>query len=173
MSRDKLPDPERLAVLLSGDRLHEPPAGTLRRAIALAARLGERPAGLAAWVARLLFDSAASPLPAGLRGGAGNDRRLLYQLDPARPGDDAAQVALRLRRDADGTLEITGQFLPPPAGASVTVRAGKVSRTGPVGAIGEFAVRGLSARATKIRLTLDVPGREPVTLDAQPRVPRT
>ncbi len=172
MTRDRLPDPERLAALLSGDRLHEPPAGTLRRAIALGARLEERPAGVAAWVARLLFDSAASPLPAGVRGGAGTDRRLLYQLDPAQPGDEAAQVDLRVRQDAGGTLEITGQLLPPPAGASVTVRAGKVSRTTPVGAIGEFAVHGVSARAAKIVLTLDVPGRAPVTLDAQPRVPR-
>jgi hypothetical protein len=155
---------------LPGRHLRMPPAGTLRRALALGGGLKSRPSA-ASWVVELLFDSAAQPLPAGVRGTGAGHRRLLYQARTT-PGEEV-QLDLRVRREAGGTFELTGQVLPPWSGGRIVARLGKTTRKQPLGDGGEFVVRRLPARAETLTLEIstdagdelvvpDIPLPEPV-----------
>jgi hypothetical protein len=135
---------ERLAGLMPGKRLVEPPDGVLRRAIALGDALEARPT-LGERLCELLFDSGSEPLPVGVRGAAAEERRLLYRL--AGEGLLAAELDLRLRREAGGTVELTGQLLPPREGAEVRVRSGRKTCKLQLGEGGEFLARSLPGTA--------------------------
>ena len=52
---------------------------------------------------QLLFDSGMQPAPAGVRGVAAGQRRLLYRARTT-PGDEV-QLDLRVRRERSGTEE--------------------------------------------------------------------
>ena len=152
MSEDRdLEKLERLAGRLDGKSLREPPAGVLRKAIALGASLEPRPS-LLERICELLFDSGAEPLPAGVRGAAAEERRLLYRF--AGEGLETAELDLRLRRESGGTVELTGQLLPPREGAVVELRSGRKSNRVALGEGGEFLLRHLSG-ATPLELVVD------------------
>ncbi len=167
-------DPERLVSHLAGRHLVEPPEATVRRAVALRAGLPARAArtpGARRALAQVLsdivlrFDSAASPLPAGVRRGATGERRLLY-------GVREGQLDLRLRLVPGRGLELAGQVLPPPpAGASVTVHAGRTRRAAPLGACGDFLFAGLPAGARSLRLVVVAPGSPDLVVDGIPAAP--
>lgn len=141
MTRDRKEERlEALGGLLRGEHLMEPPEGVLRRALALGSQLEPKP-GLVERLFELVFDSAAQPLPAGVRGAAAEERRLLYRL--AGEGAELAELDLRLRREAGGTLELTGQLLPPREGAAVELRSGRKKRRVDLGEGGEFLARKL------------------------------
>ncbi|MDQ7005770.1 MAG: hypothetical protein Q9Q40_00905 [Acidobacteriota bacterium] len=128
-----------LEELLAGRHLHEPPASTLRKAEALAARLPD-PARSGGWLVELVFDSWESA--AEVRAGVLQlDRRLLYRLTS---GNEEREVDLRLRRDERGRLEVAGQVLPPEGAEQVVVVAGRGRRRQALGGTGDFLFRGLS-----------------------------
>jgi len=159
-----------LARALRGEHLAEPPAATLRRAIALAAEL-PRKRGFLSWVADLVFDSALSPEPSGVRAARRTERRLLYRATPRprrRPLREAAELDLRLRRDAQGRVELTGQILPPWPGGRAVVRAGRLRRVARLGPHGEFLVKTLPARAESFRLEIEGPDRARLVLERVP-----
>jgi len=138
---------------LKAEDLQEPPNAALRRALALGSQLASG-ARHSHWLVKLLFDSAVQPLPAGVRGSTA-DRRLLFE---ARAGADEAaayQLDLRLRRERGGSLELTGQVLPPLEGARIEVQAGRVRRGQALGDTGEFVLRGLPRGAGSLRLRLE------------------
>lgn len=138
---------------LKGQSLHEPPNAALRKALALGSKLTPRRQGSLRLV-RLLFDSAVEPLPAGVRGSA-SDRRLLFE---ARREDDesaAVQLDLRLRCRRGGSLEVTGQVLPPLVGAKILAVAGRVRRSKILGDTGEFVLRGLPRGAETLTLQVE------------------
>lgn len=153
-------DPERLAELLKGTHLVEPPAGTLRKAIALRSLLPRPGTARRGFLASLLFDSLAAPLPAGVRGGALSERRLLYRLEA---GDDARELDL-LVRGRGGKLELAGQMLPPLAGVAIVVRSGRTIRRQALGEAGDFLVRGIPAARGGVELGLEVDGRSAVVI---------
>jgi len=137
---------------LRGGHLREPPAPAVRRARALGSRLRPERAASTIWdVVRLMFDSAARPLPAGVRGAAATTRRLLYRAS-AKGSRQTCQVDLHLRRTKTGFVEMTGQLLPPWEGARVEARAGRTRRTGKMGDSGEFVIHGLPGRASAMQL---------------------
>lgn len=131
---------ERLAGLMAGRRLVEPPAGVLRKAMALGDLLGAKPS-LVDRICELLFDSGSEPLPVGVRGAATEERRLLYRLGGGE--FEEAELDLRLRREAGGTVELTGQLLPPHEGAAVELRSGTRTRKIQLAEGGEFLARNL------------------------------
>lgn len=139
---------------LKGEHLQAPSAGALRRAEALGSRLAPRPASGLRWLTELVFDSAAQPLPVGVRSAAGGQRRLLYEAraDPATK--DRCQLDLRVRREPAGTIELMGQLLPPWAHARVEATAGRTKRKKKLGESGEFVIRGIPARAQALRLEI-------------------
>jgi len=146
---------------LRGRNLHEPPNAAMRRALALGSELASR-VRRSHWLVELLFDSAVEPLPAGVRGSTA-DRRLLFE---ARSGADEAiayQLDLRLKRERGGSLELTGQLLPPLVGARIEARAGRVRRSRTLGDTGEFVLRGLPRGAGSLQVRVeeaDGPGLE-------------
>ncbi len=143
---------------LCGTILARPSPDALRRAVALGRRLPGPAASTAEWRVRLIFDSATEPLPAGVRGHAVAERRLLYRVEPS--AGEPRQLDLRVRRESSESLSVTGQLLPPPLGARVEARAGRVRRARGLEASGEFLLRGLPARAREMRLEVhggDVP----------------
>jgi hypothetical protein len=157
MTRRKTEPTHRLPDLLQARHLVEPPRDVLHRAVALGERLRQpvRLADAARWLVELVFDSAREPLPVGVRGGGGAERRLLFE---ARQGDGAShQVDLRLRRTAAGRIDVTGQCLPPWPGARVEAGSGR--HRADLGEGGEFLLRGLSARGGGLKLVLRLPGK--------------
>ena len=114
---------ERVLETTRGGPLPEAPPDVLERAIAIAARGraatgGER----RGWgLARLVRDSLSQPLPAGVRGAPGGERRLLYQAQEA-------DLDLEISEAPEGgaRLRLTGQLLvrgiPPQAGTLATLR---------------------------------------------------
>jgi hypothetical protein len=136
---------------LPARHLRQPPGSTLRRALALGSQL-EPTTGAAAWLVRLLFDSAGQPLPAGVRGASAGQRRLLYEARTKAGGE--LQLDLRLRRQRDGSLELTGQLLPPWTGAQVEAAAGRTCKKLVLGDAGEFLVKRLPARAESLSLRI-------------------
>jgi hypothetical protein len=146
---------ETLGRLLRAERLQEPPDGVLRRALALGSQLEPRK-GLLERLVELVFDSAAQPLPAGVRGAATAERRLLYRI--GGEGLETAELDLRLRREAGGTVELTGQLLPPRPGREIEVRAGRRSRKLAAGEAGEFLARNLPGGAELELVFGDPPG---------------
>lgn len=160
---------EALARHLRGGNLVEPPERTIRRALALARGLPRRP-GWIAWVAELAFDSTLSPQPAGIRAAGRGERRLLYRLRPRSRtrGREAAELDLRLRRDARGRVELTGQLLPPWPGGRAVGTAGRARRTAALGPRGEFVLRGLPARAEAFDLRIEAPGPKKLLVEKVP-----
>lgn len=143
-----------LADLLRGRHLHEPPSGTLRRALALGAALEKAPT-FAEWVVSLLFDSSAQPVPVGVRkGAAGAERRLLFALN-AGAGVER-RVDVRVRWEPKGTLEIAGQVLPPADALGVEAVVARRRVRAEVGAAGEFLLRGIAARGASVSLVLEL-----------------
>ncbi|GAB4221962.1 MAG: hypothetical protein Kow0062_17180 [Acidobacteriota bacterium] len=166
MARQRDDDHDRLTRLLAGDHLVEPPAGTLRKAIALGARLGERRAGgVVDWICRLVFDSAAQPLPAGVRGTALADRRMLFRLEPGSGATDRGCDLDLLVRNADGRrVVLLGQLLPPVADATVRARAGRGRAEAPVSAAGDFELELSASRGQPIEVEVEAPGLGRVTV---------
>jgi hypothetical protein len=159
--RTREADPERLAPHLKGKHLAEPPAATLHKAIALRSRLPRRETARLGFLATLLFDSLAAPLPAGVRGSALTERRLLYRLED---GDGPRELDLLIRIKA-GKLELAGQFLPPIDGATVAVRVGRSVRRQPLGETGDFLFRAFPAPRAGVALTLELDGQEAVVIE--------
>ena len=133
-------------------RLEEPPAGTLRRATALAGRFAEKKAA-GQWLVEMIFDSASTPLPAGVRAAAGGERRVLYQIGPPE-GGEPWQLDLRVRREGGDELAVTGQLLPPLAGGRIEARAGRTRRRRKLGKAGEFVLRSIPVEAGALRLEI-------------------
>jgi hypothetical protein len=159
--RTRETDPERLAPYLKGKHLVEPPAATLHKAIALRSLLPRRETARRGFLATLLFDSLAAPLPAGVRGSALTERRLLYRLDG---GDGPRELDLLVRSRA-GKVELAGQFLPPIDGGAVAVRAGRSVRRQPLGESGDFLFRALPASRAGAALTLEIDGHEAAVIE--------
>jgi len=147
-------------------RLEEPSRGALRCAVALGSQLpGRKTAGQ--WLVELIFDSASAPLPAGVRGAAGGERRILYQIGPPE-GGEPWQLDLRVRRESGDTLGVTGQILPPPAGGRVEARVGRIRRTRKLGESGEFLLRSLPVEAGTLRLEILPDGGDPLVIPDVP-----
>jgi len=160
-------DLENLQRLLKGEHLIDPPRNVLRRAQALGAGLGRR-RSVVEWIAERLFDSAAEPLPVGVRGSASAERRLLYELRPASGDDAPRQMDLRLRREIGGTIELTGHLLPTFPGARVNVAAARLRRGAKLNPTGEFMLRGLPAKTGSLRISIDAPGQSPLVVTDVP-----
>ena len=126
----------------------------MRRARSLAAQLPQARASLAQRIAELLFDSAAEPLPAGVRNAGSTERRLLFQIVSTEGGSDHGQLDLRLRQEAGGTLQIMGQLLPPPPRTTITARLARTQRRTKLGERGDFLFRGLPGSAKALRLEI-------------------
>ena len=153
MRRKQLVSDEALIRDLKGRHLLEPSRRILAEAIALGGRLVPARKGLVAWVTELLFDSGLAPATTGVRNGAAaSERRLLYRCRTETNSE--AQVDLRLRAVADGTVEMVGQLLPPWSGASVEVKSGRALRQAMLGVNGEFTVAGIPGGGDTILLTI-------------------
>ena len=150
---------------LPARHLHQPPGSTLRKALTLGGQL-EPQTSAAAWLVRLLFDSAGQPLPAGVRGASTGQRRLLYEA-LTQPGSEV-QLDLRLRRQRDGSLEVTGQLLPPWAGARVEASSGRTRRKLVLGDAGEFVVKRLPARTETLSLKIRAESGDELDIDDVP-----
>ena len=155
-----------VARALPGRHLQNPPAGVVRRALALGAAIEARRRSRWSSLVELLFDSASAPLPAGVRGLARGERRLLYRL--AAPEGGEMQLDLQLSRDPRGGLAITGQLLPPLAGAVVQARLGAVRRRHTLGEAGEFTIHRLAGRGASLSLEISVAGEPRLVLDDVP-----
>jgi hypothetical protein len=140
---------------LKGRHLEEPSRGALRTAIALGGGLAERAAGRKPWWFETIFDSAAEPLPAGVRGAGVGERRLLYQLREPDTEEDTHQLDLRIQRARGGELMLTGQLLPPWSDSRVEARSGRTRRSTPLGKAGEFQLRGLPVRDDGVQLRIE------------------
>jgi hypothetical protein len=151
-------------------RLEEPSPGALRRAMALGGRFPEKRTP-GQWIVELVFDSASTPLPAGVRTAAGGERRVLYRIDPPT-GGESWQLDLRVCRESGDELAVTGQLLPPLDGGHVEARVGRVRRKRKLGKTGEFLLRSIPVEAGTLRLEV-VPdsGESLVILDA-PLLPK-
>lgn len=160
--RPKLSDDE-LIDRLAGRSLTEPPAATMHRARALATRLPSPAPSPVRWLVELLFDSSLSPLPAGVRGAAGSERRLLLRLGPA--GESGVELDLLLRRESTGAVSIQGQLVPPPGEGEIEVDAGARLRTLTLSEVGDFRIAGVRAAADHVSLKIAFPGVEPIRID--------
>lgn len=158
-------DNDSLVGLLRGRHLHEPPAGTLRRALALASRLPAPRPTLVQWIVECLFDSAQSPALAGVRGSSVGERRLLYRLGP--PNAPVGQIDLLLRREPNGSLALQGQVVPPVQGLTLSFSTGRSAKRKPVALseVGDFYVRGLRPSRSGLTLEIVVPGAAPLTIE--------
>jgi len=134
-----------------GAGLRQPPAATLRRALALGARLRPAPS-MAVQLMTLVFDSTLQPLPAGVRGTTGDQRRMLYRGRTAAGSE--VQLDLRLRRESADTIELTAQLLPPWIGARFDARIGPARRRGLLLDSGEFIVQRLPDKSATLRLEI-------------------
>lgn len=146
------PDSAALERLLSARSLQEPPRDVLHRAIALGALLPSPAPSLGEWLVRLVFDSGAQPVPAGLRSGGSAERRLLFEATSAGEPGAVRQVDLRLRRESGGDVEVIGQCLPPLPGTTVEVRSGRSTRRATLDESGEFLLRRVPGRAEALSL---------------------
>ena len=153
-----------LSSMLRGQRLHEPPRDVLAHAVSLSRAL-PRKKSLLDTVVELMFDSARSPLPAGVRGRP-TERRLLYQAIAG--GAEPRQLDLRVRREAGGTIELTGQCVPGFDSAKVEVEAGRTKRKASMTEAGEFVVRGLPGRAAVLLLRVAPKGEPGFTVEDVP-----
>lgn len=154
---------ERLAKLLKGRHLVEPPASTLHKARALAALLPQRAPGLAHWIVERLFDSAGAPQAAGVRGSTTGERRLLLQLGTTEAPQ--GQLDLLVRREAGGTLAVQGQLVPLLAGVEIEFGAGRARQRVALNEVGDFYLRGLKPSAQGLAIVLHAPGVAPLTID--------
>ena len=155
---------------LKGHCLQAPSVGALRKARALGSRLGSRPVGGLQWLTALVFDSAAQPLPVGVRSAAGGQRRLLYEAQ-AGSAEERCQLDLRVRREPAGTIELTGQLLPPWVSARVEAATGRTRRKKTLGESGEFLIRGIPARAETLRLEIRGEDGEQLVVQEVPLLP--
>jgi hypothetical protein len=154
---------------LKGRHLVEPSRRILVEAIELGGQLAPASRGLAAWVAELLFDSGLAPATAGVRNGASaSERRLLYRCRGETELTGEAQIDLRLRAVADGTVEIVGQVLPPWRGARVEAKAGRARRHTALGANGEFSLVGIPGGRDTLLLAIRAEGGSSLVLDRVP-----
>lgn len=158
---------------LPGRHLKEPSRGALGRAVALGAKL--KPAGTAAgrWLAELVFDSAAEPLPVGVRGEFAGERRLLYQIPPGTIAEEGGQLDLRLAREPKGTVEVIGQVLPPLEDTWAEARVSRTRRRQRLGSDGDFVLRGLPSGAGGFRLEIGREGEPPLVIEEVPLLPPT
>jgi hypothetical protein len=155
--------------LMKGRQLVEPPAATLHRARALRGLLPAPAPGAIRWLIERLFDSAASPVPVGVRGAVGQERRVLLQIGPE--GAPVGQVDLLVRRDRSGRLAIHGQIVPQVEGLTVSVRIGQRLSPARLTEVGDFHLDGIRAAASKLAIVLHLPGAEPLVIDElDPRV---
>ena len=158
---------------LKGHRLQAPSVGALRKARALGSRLGSRPVGGLQWLTDLVFDSAAQPLPVGVRSAATGPRRLLYEARADAATTERCQLDLRVRREPAGTIELMGQLLPPWVDARVEATAGRTKRKKKLGESGEFVIRGIPARAEALRLEIRGEDGEQLVVQEVPLFPST
>ncbi len=156
---------------LKEPHLQAPSAGALRKAAALGSRLGSRPAGGLQWLTDLVFDSAAQPLPVGVRSAATGQRRLLYEARADAATKERCQLDLRVRREPAGTIELMGQLLPPWVRARVEATAGRTKRKRRLGESGEFVIRGIPARAEALRLEIRGEDGEQLVVQEVPLLP--
>jgi hypothetical protein len=156
---------------LRGRHLQAPSAGALRKAQALGSGLDSRPAGGLQWLADLVFDSAAQPLPVGVRSAAAGQRRLLYEARSDSAAEERCQLDLRVRREPAGTIELTGQLLPPWVHARVEATVGRTRRKKTLGESGEFLMRRIPARAGSIRLEIRGENGEQLVVQELPLLP--
>ncbi len=156
---------------LKEPHLQAPSAGALRKAKALGSRLGSRPAGGLQWLADLVFDSAAQPLPVGVRSAATGQRRLLYEVQAGSAAEKRYQLDLRVRREPTGPIELMGQLLPPWVRARVEATAGRTKRKKRLGESGEFVIRGIPARAEALRLEIRGEDGEQLVVQEVPLLP--
>ena len=155
---------------LKGRNLAQPSPGVIRRAIALGGQLaGRSAAGPGAW-ARLIFDSATQPLPAGVRSAAPAERRLLYELREAGGERETGQLDLRVHRESGekSKIEIRGQVLPQRPGAVIKAEVGRYRRRLTLDESGEFLLRGVPGQATSISIEIDGPEHESLIIPAIP-----
>ena len=148
---------DRAARRLRGRSLHEPPEHVLRRAVALAARLPEPGPSSVGRLVALLFDSAAEPLPAGVRGGGLVERRVLFEIRPYEKGRITNQLDVRLRREEGGAVQVTGQLLPPSPGTRLILKAARSRRKRELGEQGTFLIRGLPGGTKVVLLEIEFP----------------
>jgi hypothetical protein len=156
---------------LKGSHLRSPSAGALRKARALGSRLASGPVGGLQWLADLIFDSAAQPLPVGVRSARSGQRRLLYKIQSGSGAAERCELDLRVRCEPAGTIELTGQLLPPWARAHVEVSAGRTKRKKALGESGEFVIRGIPARAEALRLEIRGEDGEQLVVQEVPLFP--
>ena len=112
-------------VLAGGRRLDEPPAEAMERAAAIGRDpVARAPRRARLSIARLVTDLFARPAPAGVRGGAGASRRLLYESEGAELDLEIAPAAADAER-----CRLTGQLLDPGAVDALAIlwRAGVVA----------------------------------------------
>ena len=144
------PDDDRLIGELGEllDATDPPPA---RLVAAAKANYGWRT--IDAELAALAYDSAAEPVPAGVRGGE----------EPRLVVFDGADLRLEIELHAEGPgRHLLGQLVPPgPAELQVRQGGGRVSVS--ADASGRFAATGLSAEA--LSLACLRPGQPPVVTD--------
>ena len=151
--------------------LQAPSAGALRKARTLGSRLDSPPVGGLQWLTDLVFDSAAQPLPVGVRSAATGQRRLLYEVRAGSAAEKRCQLDLRVRREPKGTIELMGQLLPPWVHARVEATAGRTKRKKTLGESGEFLIQGISARAEALRLEIRGEDGEQLVVQEVPLLP--
>lgn len=146
--RERLRQLGELVETMRSDRLPAVPERLTRRALEVfephAAQ--EVAAPSLASLARLLFDSLATPLPATARRSVGEARRLRYALGEA-------VLELELERDAPSTMALRGRLQAPDAALwSIRVEAGEESRPAAPDAFGSFLLEALPDAPCQVRL---------------------
>lgn len=154
-----------VAVFAAADTRYEPPPHVLRRTRALLAierpRLIER---LPAIVARLVFDSFAQPLPAGVRGTAGLSRQTVYEA-----GDYAVDVTVEHGRESL-IATLVGQVVSrepkrPVAAVPVLLTAGRTVIARTVSDVfGEFLLEYAPRSDLRLQVAVD-DGRRRIDID--------
>lgn len=146
------------------DAAYAPPDDAVRQArLAFTLAAPQGPLARARETARLIFDSLHQPLPAGIRAAGPSPRQLVYQ---ARP------YVVRLRVEPSGDsdrVSIVGQVLDDTNPARTLANLAVLALRGPdtmdrtlTNSLGEFHLE--PEVADNLRLSVGVPGREPLTV---------
>ena len=93
---------------------------------------------------------------------------MLFQFPPGTVTDEGAELDLRLRREPRGTVELTGQILPPIPDAWIEARSARTRRRQRLGKEGEFLVRGFPAASGTLRLEICREGSDPLVVEDIP-----